>query len=455
MGGHRQGRQADPGVASSGRRPARAPAAMPNRLRAHLGLVRPYRFERTIIAAVAIAVSAAVAAAAGWLAGIDELHAGGPRADYFLYLLVLLGSAVALVRWPWVAGALLMLAIVDFTWGAGAYALRRAGMAVVSLLPADKDEPQRFQWHALLQAVPIPSLRLTSTTGLAISHTSEGTRGREPGPQALAARTMVATYGGSTTYDIAAGEGDTWSDRLALALERDKGAGRFLVVNNGVPGYSTVEHLIQTALYQQKFGKTPRCAVYYVGWNDLRNAHIPKLDPGYADFHLPSQVDSLRTRRIGGAHVTISPLLTVVLRALSASVDTVRYFADPYGRPPGEGDDPAVEKLFERNVRSISAINRERGVVTIWVGQLLNRAQLRGEGRYGWLPLVRDRDLWPMQQRLNEVLARTAKALGDLYVDVPIDDFSDKDFVDNGHFSTAGAQRFAEFLTPVVGDACR
>ena len=59
-----------------------------------------------------------------------------------------------------------------------------------------------------------------------------------------------------------------------------------------MPGYTTVEHLIQTAFYQDKFGKPPRCAIYYVGWNDLRNAHIPDLDPGYADFHLPSQIDS-------------------------------------------------------------------------------------------------------------------------------------------------------------------
>ena len=106
-------------------------------------------------------------------------------------------------------------------------------------------------------------------------------------------------------------------------------------------------------------------------------------------------------------------------------------------------------------MRSISAINRERGVVTIWVGQLLNRAQLQGDGRYGWLPLVRDRDLWPMQQRLNAVLARTAKESGDIYIDVPIDDFSDSDFVDNGHFSATGAQRFADHLAPVVRDACR
>jgi hypothetical protein len=428
---------------------------MSNRMLAYVGLGRPYRFERAIIAVATLVGAFAVLLAAGWLVAIEDLTAFGPRASYFLYLLVLLVLAVALLRWPRIAGALVILALVDFGWGVGSYALRHAALGEASLLPPDKSEPPRFQWHALLQAVPISSLRFTSATGLSINHSSEGTRGRDPAPGELAARNVVATFGGSTTYDIGAGEGETWSDRLAAALEQGDGKGRFFVVNHGVPGYTTVEHLIQTAFYQTKFGKTPRCALYYVGWNDLRNAHIPHLDPGYADFHLPSQVDSLNVRRVGGSHVTISPLLTLVMRLIDANVDTVRYYADPYGGEPVAGDDPALDALYERNIREISAINRQRGVITLWVGQLLNRARLSGDGRYGWLPLVRDRDLWPMQQVLNALLKRTAKELGDIYVDVPPDSFGPADFVDNGHFSAQGARRFADDLAPVVRDACR
>ena len=428
---------------------------MSNRMLAYVGLNRPYRFERAIIAVATLVGAFAVLLAAGWLVAIEDLTAFGPRASYFLYLLALLLLAVALVRWPRLAGALLILALVDFGWGVGSYALRHSTLGAASLLPPDQAEPQRFQWHALLQAVPIPSLRFTSATGLSINHTSEGTRGRDPAPGELAARNVVATFGGSTTYDIGAGEGETWSDRLAAALEQGDSKGRFFVINHGVPGYTTVEHLIQTEFYQNKFGKTPRCAVYYVGWNDLRNAHIPHLDPAYADFHLPSQVDSLMVRRAGGSHVTISPLLTMALRLIDANVDTVRYYADPYGREPIAGDDPALDALYERNIRAISAINRQRGVTTIWVGQLLNRARLSGDGRYGWLPLVRDRDLWPMQQELNALLARTAEQLSDVHVDVPPESFGDADFVDNGHFSVRGARRFADALAPIVRDACR
>ena len=37
-----------------------------------------------------------------------------------------------------------------------------------------------------------------------------------------------------------------------------------------------------------------------MGWNDSRSAHIANLDPGYADFHLPSQIDAEEARRVYG-----------------------------------------------------------------------------------------------------------------------------------------------------------
>jgi len=424
---------------------------MMKRVLAYAGLLRPFRFERAIPVVLALVLTLVVGLSAAWLAIIDELPASGPRANHFLYLGCLLLLVIAAARWPRLAMALLVLAVLDVSWGVGSFALQRAGVLGTSLLPPAAAEPVRFHWHPLLQAVPISGLKTVSPTGLAISHTSEGTRGRDPAPGGLEGRTVIATFGGSTTYDIGMGEGDTWSDRLGEVLGED----RYFVVNHGVPGYSTVEHAIQTAFYQARFGKPPRCAIYYVGWNDLRNAHIPNLDPGYADFHLPSQVDSLRVRRIGGSNVTISPMLTLLARIVSAEVDTVRYAVDPYGRPPVSGPDPVLAAIYERNIRTISAINRSRGVVTIWVGQLLNRDRLVGEGRYGWLPLVSDGEVWDLQQQYNALLERTAQSLGDRHVPIPPDSFTDADFVDNGHFSARGAQSFAQHLAPVVRDACR
>ena len=412
-------------------------------LAAYFGLRRPYRFERVIAVLLAAVLGIAIAASAACLWAIGEL-AIGPRGIYFLYLAVTLLLALALVRWPKVSYLMLALVTLDLFWGVGSYG------SAASLLPPVNAEPLRFRWHAALQVVPLPSLHLLSTTGLTINHTSAGTRGREPAPGELDGHAIVALYGGSTTYDIGVGEGDTWADRLGDALGHDK----YFVVNNGVPGYTTVEHVLQTSFYQDKFGKKPHCAVYYVGWNDLRNSHIPNLDAAYADFHLPSQVDSLKVRKVGGAEVTPSPLLTVLARFASAQIDTVQYFADPHG-PPGTGDDPAVLRLFERNVRTISAINRQRGIPTIWVGQLINPAAFTTDGSYGWLPLVRDRDVPEMLAHLNALLMKTAADLKDTGIALPPERFGAADFVDNGHFNAQGARRFAEAIAPTVRDACR
>jgi hypothetical protein len=157
---------------------------------------------------------------------------------------------------------------------------------------------------------------------------------------------------------------------------------------------------------------------------------------------------------VGGSNVTFSPLLTEIGRLLDSEIDTVRYSADPRGEP-GRGDDAGLLALYERNLRAISAINRERGIVTVWIDQLVNRADLTGEGSYGWMPLVRDRDVWPMLQRFNSVLSEVARAHGDIHVAPEMARFEPADFVDYVHFSARGSRKFAEMLAPAVREACR
>lgn len=414
-------------------------------MKRYLGLDRPYRFERAIPAFLASVLFVAVLGGSVVAAFYIRLPLFGPRGLYLIYLLILLALAVALVARPALSWSLILLAVVEMSWGIGSYLLFRANVLGSSLFPPAVSAPAVLRWHPLLQATLTPSVEVTSPGGLAFRHTSQGTRGREPG--SLAGKSVVAVFGGSSTYDLGVGDGDTWVDRLGAVL-----GSSYAVINYGVPGYSTAEHVIQTAFYQDRHGK-PRCAVYYVGWNDLRSAHIPDLDPGYADYHLPSQIDNQEVRRL--AVVTFSPALTLLLRGAAYLADTVRPPADPAAsRPPSAKDDPALDAIYARNITTISAINRGRGIPTIWVGQLVNPERLRGDDRYGWLPLVRDRDVWPMIQHLNQVLARTAKDLGDTYVGVSEQSFTNDDFVDNGHFSVRGAARFADALAPVVREAC-
>jgi hypothetical protein len=415
----------------------------------HVGLSRPYRFERTLVALCALALALCVAAAAAGLAAFGELSLHAPRAGYFFWLIGLLGVAALLARWPKLAALPLAVAALDLALGLSSMALRPAGSASFPLMPNNFYLDRRFEWHPLLQGVPIPSISV-DVSGFRVSHSAERTRGRDYRPEDLAGRKVVAVFGGSATYEISVGDADTWPVRL----ETELGAAAYAVINHGVPGYATPAHLMQTAFYQRKFGVAPNCALYFIGWNDIRSAHIQNLDPGYARFHQPSILDALQARRYGSSFMSFSPLITVSARLLSSWIDTAR-LPEPAVGEPKSGSDPALEAIYLSNVRAISAINRERGIRTIWVGQILNLPLLQNDEINGWMPLVRNRDAWPLLSRFNDILARQAGELGDAYVKVPIEVFQSSDFRDNGHFVAPGSAKFARLLAPEVARECR
>ncbi len=415
----------------------------------YVGLETPRCFPRLLAVLAAAFLAILVATTAIGLMAAGELSRHTPRELYFLYLGGLATLGFVLVPWPRLAACVLSLAFVELSLGLGSLALVSLGLAASAVLPHTYNLDRRFEWHPLLQVTPIPAISITDS-GFRVTHSTEGTRGRDYSRAELAAKSVVAVFGGSSTYDISVDDRETWPAQLESLL----GADNFAVINHGVPGYSTVQHVVQTAFYQTKFEVPPRCALYYVGWNDLRNAHIAGLDPGYADFSLPTLVDALQVRRVAGKSLSISPVLTIALRLVSSWTDTITPARAIEGEPQAASD-PLLEALFVRNVRAISAINRDRGIRTIWAGQLLNLDEFDNDGIDPWLPLVRNRDVWPLLSRFNELLRDAAMALGDAYIHVPIEDFQPGDFRDNGHFVGPGSFKFADHIAPAVSRECR
>ncbi|HSH99956.1 MAG TPA: hypothetical protein VLA02_05090 [Reyranella sp.] len=414
----------------------------------HAGLAKPYRFER-LLGVLSAGVLALLVVGFGVICALTgELIRYTPRETYFLYLIGLCLGGAALAPWPRLAALPLALAAVDLSLGAGSLWLRDAGWAFNSILPYNWNTEARFEWHPLLQGVPIPSISV-DVVGKRVTHSSERTRGPDYVPTELVRKSVVAVFGGSATYDISVGDDDTWANRLEQLL----GPAEFAVINHGVPGYSTVEHVVQTAFYADAFRTKPACALYYIGWNDIRNAHIEDLDPAYARYHLRTTVDGLQVRRFGNAYRSISPLFTLVARFVSSEVDTIR---PPELRgAPRVGGDPGLEALYLRNVRSISMINRDRGIRTVWVGQILNVEALTDDRIYGWLPFVRNKDVWPLLAHFNARLRVEAAELGDAYIDVRPEQFTPEDFRDNGHFLETGSLKLARLLAPEVARLCR
>jgi lysophospholipase L1-like esterase len=375
-----------------------------------------------------------------------KLTFGSYRFFYFLYIGTAGLIAAALPRKRQIiAGVLVSLAWIDLGLGMGSGVMKRLHLGPSILAPDIAQTPTA--WHPLLQVVP------RSTPPGVHAHAfidSQHLRGGERDPATLKTKIVVALFGGSTTFDIIPADGQTWADRLEALLGSD-----YAVLNHGVMGYTTAENLIQTAFYESSYGTRPRCAVYYEGWNDARNSHISNLDPGYADFHLRSQIDAQEARRLSPEWLTISPVFRALSRVAVWAADTAR----PAGTPDGEisgGPDPAVEAIYARNIETISAINRARGIKTLWVGQIMN---LTGPTldipSSEWVPLVPDKDLWSIIARLNGIARERASKLGDTYVDMPIDVFEASDFFDEGHFYPKGSAKFAQLLAPAIASACR
>ena len=420
----------------------------------HFGCIRPFRFERMLVllsavllASAVLAVAAALVARTGFELGAPRgLTWGTPRSWYFVYVLGLILLALAVARWTVGATILLSLAAVEVGLGFGSAFLYEVGLTPSPTLFPNNFERPRYGWHPLLQVRPEPTSAENGKKP-SVFINSQHQRGREWTPAELKDKRVVALFGGSTTLDFSVPDGQSWGDRLEQTL----GADRYAVVNHGVAGYTTAEHVIQTAFYPDTFGVMPHCAVYYIGWNDLSLAHNQRLDGGFTD-HMSNQIDAFMGRRLDLPYLSVSPILKLLSRFVELAFDTVR--SAPLAGKRSAEPDHRLEALFLRNVESISAINRQRGVKTLWVGQVMNVDELAA-GLAGWSPFVPDEATRPLIKRLNGLLKHEAGLLGDVYVHIPVDAFTPSDFIDEGHFSPAGSAKFASLLAPSVAATCQ
>ena len=237
----------------------------------------------------------------------------------------------------------------------------------------------------------------------------------------------IAVFGGSTTYDIYVSDKNTWVSQLSNLLPN------YNFSNNGVPGYSTAEHVVQTAFYPDRAGKLPICSIYYIGWNDVSDYGFKNLDNGYSNFHLPSQYGNLELRYKPN---TLSPLFNMI----------ATYFGrNEFPFPVKEGnlvkDISTSDKLFEiveNNLNSIVALNNSRGIKTVFVAQLLNRNKLIDKKPYQWIPYVYLSDVWPLQHNFNLFVKKFADENNAGFIYPDIDKFLDDDFAGMGHFNKQG-----------------
>jgi lysophospholipase L1-like esterase len=285
--------------------------------------------------------------------------------------------------------------------------------------------------HPLLQFIPSPG-----KFGR-YSHTEDNLRltvNRDKKPNA----SLIFAIGGSTTYETAENDADTWPSRLSAILGPD-----YTVENHGVPGYSTVEHIIQASFGFRN--RKPKCTIYYVGWNDIRNSNFTDLRPDYSNFQLLMQAANVRP--------------VSLFERRSALVSIFSYISSRRLELRGKVEheyDQRLSAIFKDNVKLIAAITIHFGVKPIFIPQVLNYEHLTATEPYGWSPFVVYADMKHLMSAMNADLELAARESGSVFVSEPLQaNWTDSDFADNGHFRPSGSQKFAMAIAERIATECR
>lgn len=303
-----------------------------------------------------------------------------------------------------------------------------------------------------------PTLGIIGRAGFHNDTYTINEQGWRVSPAAVAARPTVLVVGGSTSFGYRASDAETWPAQLAEAASVN-------VINLGMPGYTSAEHVVQTAFYVPDFEAD--CALYYVGWNDLQMLGMTNLDASYSEYHMRVQYGELGAAPSPFKIVRPSQWerSAIVLQAASVVRALVRertaLLNEEIFEPRLEGArtdavTPEALAIFERNMHQVAAMNKARGLRTIFIPQVLNASAWTSERPHSWIPLVAGRDVPRMMAAYNTGLARVGADEGVAVLTRVLEvDWKREHFVDHGHFSPSGNALFAATIAPDVQRLCR
>jgi hypothetical protein len=292
---------------------------------------------------------------------------------------------------------------------------------------------ERFAPHPLLQAVLNPGTYRRAT------HTADGRRLTVNINKAADAG-LIVVYGASTVYGSQVKDGETWPSVLSRIL-----GPHYVVENHGVPGYSTVEHMIQVLFdFRNVHAK---CAIFYLGGTDLRNANLRGLKPDYSDFHLMQQRNMAAEGGVGS--ISRRSAFLSLLSELNKR-DVI-----PVGQTRHEYDD-RLSRIYRQNIHLIGIITQSFAVKPIFVPEIWNYHLLTGNTSTTIVPFVIDSDMKEVSSRMNFDLEVAARETGSLYLAEPLQvDWEKNDFLDFAHFTPTGSEKLARSIAPRIAAECK
>ncbi len=268
----------------------------------------------------------------------------------------------------------------------------------------------------------------------------------------------VAILGGSTAFGTGVTDEDSWP----AILQSELGDG-FSVINYGMPGYSTVEGIIQMAILVPE--ARPHIVILYQGWNDIRNYHSPDAGPDYYG-HGMLQYDSLSIPTAGQRSVMdkFNDVFTIVrlARTIRGNAPAVQ------GVQAGQlfdTPDPFIDRVYVRNLKTLKLLAEQSASLILFVPQVLNDGRYtQDDTSYPWSPYIENSAMPKLMARFNGLMRgvcpedepRCEFVGGVTGVDWQPEDFvenfidDDTQERDNGHFSRQGGEKFTEVLLKVI-----
>ncbi|MEW6143507.1 MAG: GDSL-type esterase/lipase family protein [Thermodesulfobacteriota bacterium] len=255
----------------------------------------------------------------------------------------------------------------------------------------------------------------------------------------------VAVLGGSSTFGTGLTDLDTWP----AILQRKLGEG-FSVINYGVPGYSTAEAIVQTALIVPEL--EPEFVIFYEGWNDIHNYHVPDLGGDYY-VHGMSQYGNLEIPPMHRQDFWGKLYEMSAMGRLAAKIKRELAGADVPSCPKYDTPDEYVNKIYARNLETLKLLSEHIAPYTIFVPQVLNYPAFTGKeddiGCNGWSFHIKNGAMPQLMDRFNSIM-RSVCAKDDpkcLYIDGVLDvKWEQDDFIDDGHFTKKGGEKFADVI---------
>lgn len=275
------------------------------------------------------------------------------------------------------------------------------------------------------------------------THNSQGWRGEEF--DATVAKKRILAIGGSTTYGIGVSDKETWPCYVDSLLGSD-----YEVINMGVPGYSTIQHIEQAKLYLDDL--QPDIILLHAGLNDLRISHLKDIESNYENFQAAGLFASL-----GQCYLYNLPKLAslrafvVILQKMGWYPACIFHQYQFEGVMSEELDATAID-IYHRNLQELFGQLIRSEARILLVPQVINVGQYQKFPYQWWIPYIEPSSIEKHFTAFNNETERVSNEMevGVYITQVENENWEASDFCDAVHLSAEGNLKLAKIVSNAI-----